>query len=249
MSRPKLTPSWMPWLRSRLAESMAADERRMLHDLKGGSYRAIMSQAWSDADMIRTASMWWVAGDMARLALHTAQYETIPDTPAPQPTGILLVGGGLPDSGAAGLLWMSMPPRGLVVFTLQHGDARPLYAGSPAGDVWRDFLQAVWALSAQPSVTASRDKTPTQHGRSRALHYESPVRVVTLRERPATPSTPGDGTGRTHDHRWMVSGFYRHQHYGRGWAKTRVQWIPPYVAGPAGTPLVVKPEVRVWRRA
>lgn len=53
---------------------------------------------------------------------------------------------------------------------------------------------------------------------------------------------------RTPDHRYIVRGFYRNQQYGPRNSLRRRQWIPPFVKGPEGAPLIVKDSVRIWRR-
>lgn len=50
-----------------------------------------------------------------------------------------------------------------------------------------------------------------------------------------------------YSHRWIVSGHFRNQAVGQNWSEHRVIWIPPYVAGPAGKPLVIKEKVTVIR--
>lgn len=72
-----------------------------------------------------------------------------------------------------------------------------------------------------------------------------------LRLRRIQPNHEDEGTTdtekRAYSHRWIVSGHFRNQAFGQNWSEHRVIWIPPYVAGPAGKPLVIKEKVTVIR--
>ncbi|KAA8828682.1 hypothetical protein [Bifidobacterium tissieri] len=119
-------------------------------------------------------------------------------------------------------------------------------------------LAATWALSAQPTVSMSRDGAWNERVdgiKPRALKRQSTVssevKLVYLRENRTSPRE-GDvesvEPSREYSCRWIVRGFYRNQPYGPNRSLRRKQWIPPYVKGPADKPLKLKPTVHVWRR-
>jgi hypothetical protein len=62
--------------------------------------------------------------------------------------------------------------------------------------------------------------------------------VVTLRAFAEQHGEPGEGSV-DWTHRWIVSGFWRNQYLSKVKGH-RVQWIDPYVKGPADKPLVLK---------
>src|ERR1044071_10524734 len=76
------------------------------------------------------------------------------------------------------------------------------------------------------------------------------VTVVDLR-RQYTPQDqdPGDETGGRHyKHRWVVSGHWRNQAYGKERALRRQTWVPAHMKGPEGAPLLATEKVNVWRQ-
>lgn len=114
------------------------------------------------------------------------------------------------------------------------------------------LLSVAFALMNQPSVTAvteSRWNVRRDGPQPRSMTQASKVKMIVLRPPARTTASHGDGTFRASpDHRYIVRGFYRNQQYGPGNSLRRRQWIPPYVKGPAGAPLIVKEPVRIWRR-
>jgi hypothetical protein len=113
-------------------------------------------------------------------------------------------------------------------------------------------LASAWLLMQQPLLI---DRTRERADKSTARAYArdglpSPeVTVVDLR-RQYTPQDrdPDAGSGRRYKHRWIVSGHWRNQPYGPGQSLRRQTWVPSYVKGPEGAPLLSTEKVNVWRR-
>jgi hypothetical protein len=81
---------------------------------------------------------------------------------------------------------------------------------------------------------------PERRRHTRAgLAEPGPVRVLRLRRavRDRTPQAAADGPGRVYKHQWVVRGYWRNTWYPSIQAH-RPQWIAPYLAGPAGAPLL-----------
>ncbi|GAA1008499.1 hypothetical protein ACFQWA_11840 [Streptomyces thermogriseus] len=114
-------------------------------------------------------------------------------------------------------------------------------------------LAAAWHLMQQPQLADRTMREPSRadaRALRRAALPDDGVTLVTLR-RQYTPTDrdPDAGTdGRRYRHRWVVSGHWRNQPYGPGRSKRRQTWIPSYVKGPEGAPLLVTEKVNVWRR-
>lgn len=116
------------------------------------------------------------------------------------------------------------------------------------------LLGSTWHLMQQPTVaTPTPRDSITGTPRAPRSPGESPARLVTtidlrtLRHVP-TEDQPTEGTGRVYRHRWVVRGHWRHQPHGKARAQRRLQWVPSYVKGPAGAPLIESEKVMVWRR-
>lgn len=280
--KPKLSPVWMPWLRGKLADWL--DTRSdMEYARPAAGYEDMLQRAWSRGDSLRHSPMWFVSRDMTTLAVHTALYEEPPEVDAPSSTGFVIFDGGLdlecvPDAPLVHVVavrWIiqfdehSDRHVGVSLFTDDKGVRDSLRCPLPlapvprtalgevtqgAVDVLARVLQAVWALSAEPTVCEVRaprrpsagDLLP-QRVVERAV---SDVRMVVLRERrdPAPDKGGAHGSRRGYGHRFIVRGFWRNQAYGPGHSLRRRQWIPPFVKGPADKPLVAKETVRIWRR-
>lgn len=131
-------------------------------------------------------------------------------------------------------------------------------AGPTREQIWHldRVLRATWALIGQPSVAETRlaqwdekhdGPEPRALKKASRQRRETVVRLVDARSNPV-PHENGDGTAtREYSRRWIVRGHYRNQPYGPDHALRRRQWIPPYIAGPADKPLVVKRTVHVWK--
>lgn len=120
--------------------------------------------------------------------------------------------------------------------------------------VMANVLACVWALSAEPTLCTPRPATwPTGQTPPRALSRPDtpPVVLIELRRAQAPPHERDDlvdHAGRAYTHRWIVRGHYRNQAHGPSHSLRRRTWVAPHVKGPEGTPLIVKEQVRVWRR-
>ncbi|MFD4912874.1 hypothetical protein ACFWNR_06580 [Streptomyces virginiae] len=116
-------------------------------------------------------------------------------------------------------------------------------------------LAASWLLMQQPAlVERATERPPAAEARSsaRAGLVDPAVTVTTLRRQ----YLPGqqdideghDVAGRRYRHRWVVSGHWRDQPHGPERTLRRKTWIPAYVKGPDGAPLLSTERVNVWRR-
>jgi len=124
-------------------------------------------------------------------------------------------------------------------------------------DFLRSFLVAILALSRQPLIVDRKDATdgqpakPAKRKQHKKASLEELKKISVLRLRRIQPNHEDEGAReaerRTYSHRWIVSGHFRNQAFGQNWSEHRVIWIPPYVAGPVGKPLVIKEKVTVIR--
>lgn len=118
------------------------------------------------------------------------------------------------------------------------------------------FLQAAFTLMATPTVAEIRDidprtgetkarpqvpETPSEPGAVRLIDLR-PMRYVRIEADDPTPSN------RTYRHRWVVRGHWRQQAHGVKRALRRLTWVPSYIKGPEGAPLLEQDHVMVWRR-
>ena len=115
-------------------------------------------------------------------------------------------------------------------------------------------LAASWLLMQQPQLVERTREAADKAARRNAARAGLPdpeVTVIDLRRQYAPQDRdPDDGqvAGRRYRHRWVVSGHWRQQPYGPGREQRRQQWIPAYVKGPDGAPLLQTERVNVWRR-
>lgn len=75
------------------------------------------------------------------------------------------------------------------------------------------------------------------------------VTTISLRRLARQPhdDEPGEG-GRVYTHQWVVRGHWRQQAVGPGLSERRATWVPSYIKGPEGAPLLYREHVSVWRR-
>ena len=115
-------------------------------------------------------------------------------------------------------------------------------------------LAAGWLLMQQPTLADRRVERPEKAVRRAYARQGRPapeVTIVDLRRRYVPQDRDPDAgaeEGRRYRHRWVVSGHWRSQPFGRERALRRQQWIPSYVKGPDGAPLLATEKVNVWRR-
>lgn len=112
------------------------------------------------------------------------------------------------------------------------------------------LLGACVTMMAIPTVAELRQQTVIL-SRTKALGgaREAMVTSVTLRRlaRRTQDTEPGD-SGREYHHQWIVRGHWRQQQYGPAAALRRTTWVPSYLKGPEGAPLLPREHVYVWRR-
>lgn len=114
-------------------------------------------------------------------------------------------------------------------------------------------LAATWLLMQQPNLTESRTERPDKAA-ARALHRAGRpahgVSIIDLRRAyvPDGQEEHGESGGRRYLNRWVVRGHWRDQPHGPERALRRRQWIPAYIKGPDGAPLLAPERVNVWRR-
>lgn len=129
----------------------------------------------------------------------------------------------------------------------------------PAADIPAEFrtlattLAAAWHLMYQP-ILADRRRAEVdraiRRAYARADRPEPEVTIVDLRAlyRPTDPDhEPRSEPGR-YSHRWVVTGHWRNQAHGPGLQLRKRIWIPDYIKGPDGAPLLIHERVNVWRR-
>lgn len=85
-SRLRLIPSHLPLIRDKLADFA---QYRLGELGSQTQYEAMMANAWSMTDQIRTAQLWWVSRDMTRLAEDTVQAGDFPEPDPPAQCGLL----------------------------------------------------------------------------------------------------------------------------------------------------------------
>lgn len=116
------------------------------------------------------------------------------------------------------------------------------------------FLQSASTLMAMPTVAEIRDQDP-RSGETRASTPasqlpEGDVRIVDLRpmKHVRLEGEAADHHGREYRHRWVVRGHWRQQAVGPKRGQRQTTWIPSYIKGPDGAPLLSRETVMVWRR-
>lgn len=114
-------------------------------------------------------------------------------------------------------------------------------------------LASAWLLMEQPLLidrTRERADKSTARAYARDSLSTPEVTVVDLRRQytPADQEENEGMPGRHYRHRWVVSGHWRNQAYGPDRSLRRKTWVPSYVKGPDGAPLLSTERVNVWRR-
>lgn len=114
-------------------------------------------------------------------------------------------------------------------------------------------LASAWLLMQQPLLidrTRERADKPTARAVARDGLPAPEVTVVDLRRKytPQDQDPDAGSDGRRYRNRWVVSGHWRNQAYGPSQSLRRQTWVPSYVKGPEGAPLLSTEKVNVWRR-
>lgn len=125
----------------------------------------------------------------------------------------------------------------------------------------RNLVRATYLLMgdsavAQMGVETVGEVTRRKHGKRKTIRAGYPVRTVRVGAHLLANSIPDHGVADEHEsgdkkwtlkHRVITRGHWKRVAYGKGRSLRRVQWIMPYVRGPEGADLVVRPVVKVWR--
>lgn len=132
-------------------------------------------------------------------------------------------------------------------------DDLPEYEGMRPSRAIVAAMAASWYLMQQPQLV---DRVNQEPSRSEARAFrradlpDAGVTVVDLRRLmvPQDHDPDAEKESRRYRHRWVVSGHWRDQPYGPERSLRRQTWIPAYVKGPEGAPLLATERVNVWRR-
>lgn len=109
---------------------------------------------------------------------------------------------------------------------------------------------------ARVGVETVGEVTKRKHGKRKIIKAGYPVRTVQVGAHLLANSIPDHSAADEHEpgekkwtlkHRVITRGHWKRVAYGKGRSLRRVQWIMPYVRGPEGADLVVRPVVKVWR--
>lgn len=115
-------------------------------------------------------------------------------------------------------------------------------------------LAAAWLLMGQPTLVDTSTERPDRAVRKAYARQGRPDPEVTLVDlrRQYVPQDrdggEGEQGGRRYRHRFVVSGHWRDQPYGPERALRRKTWIPAYIKGPDGAPMLTSEKVNVWKR-
>lgn len=273
-----MKPAELPAIRRALIRTYAAMLPHVDAEPTAAGMVRTTSRALPTADLYHVSqAMTRVAVDAARDVPSTPLGEVWPSL-GESTAGVMACAGGLPPVDVAGtsvapevMTWATDGSTGYV--GLHVRGSRLAGAGGPEWvscgsaeasltepldlDAYRptsvrafSLALAAWVLMATPTVAEARDTTQAGpklgHGRR---DTPSPVKIIDLRRMARAAATTGDG-GRswTAHHQWVVRGHWRRQPYGQGHALRRTVWVPSYLKGPQGAPLLEREAVFAWRR-
>jgi hypothetical protein len=112
-------------------------------------------------------------------------------------------------------------------------------------------LAASWLLMQQPNLverTTQRPDKSVRRAYGRAGRPDPEVTLVDLRRQYVPSQDDAEKEPSRYRHRWVVSGHWRDQAYGPARSLRQKTWIPAYIKGPDGAPLLATERVNVWRR-
>ena len=156
--RLRLIPSHLPLIRDKLADFA----KYRLGELGSQTqYEAMIANAWSMTDQIRTAQLWWVNRDMTRLAEDTVQAGDFPEPDPPAQCGMIFFEGdvqhisfrfdndGYGETRVAAILWQDVGRESvkISVFTNNPVGIREMHAD----------LFGLPVVSLAPSVVREND--------------------------------------------------------------------------------------------
>lgn len=125
----------------------------------------------------------------------------------------------------------------------------------------KNLVRATYLLMGDSAVARVGTETvgevaKRKHGKRKIIKAGYPVRTVQVGAHLLANSIPDHSVVDEHEpgekkwtlkHRVITRGHWKRVAYGKGRSLRRVQWIMPYVRGPEGADLVVRPVVKVWR--
>jgi hypothetical protein len=109
-------------------------------------------------------------------------------------------------------------------------------------------LGATWTLMQIPTVATPRQITGAGGSGRQWQNQQRTVSIIDLRRLEHRDTSATDSAGRAYRHRWYVRGHWREQAHGPRQSLRRSTWIPGYIKGPPGAPLLELERVNVWRR-
>lgn len=156
--RLRLIPSHLPLIRDKLADFAKYRLGKLGSQTQ---YEAMIANAWSMTDQIRTAQLWWVSRDMTRLAEDTVQAGDFPEPDPPAQCGMIFFEGdvqhisfrfdndGYGETRVAAILWQDVGRESvkISVFTDNPVGIREMHAD----------LFGLPVVSLAPSVVREND--------------------------------------------------------------------------------------------
>lgn len=109
-------------------------------------------------------------------------------------------------------------------------------------------LGATWTLMQIPTVATPRQITGAGGSGRQWRNQPRTVSIIDLRRLEHRDTAVTDSAGRAYRHRWYVRGHWREQPHGPRQSLRRSTWIPGYIKGPPGAPLLELERVNLWRR-
>lgn len=114
------------------------------------------------------------------------------------------------------------------------------------------FMRSMWLLIAQKGMTEQQEQAVIKGGGKKSVKTQTQrnntVRIISLKRHKREYQPTKDAKGKWQlGHQILVSGHWKNQPYGpRDEGLRRPQYIRPYIKGPDGTKLVIRPTVKVW---
>ncbi|MFW0183755.1 hypothetical protein ACN082_09690 [Rothia sp. CCM 9417] len=163
-----------------------------------------------------------------------------------------------PQVEVKGLVWLpghilALADTPLVKRTGVHDKVFVIALSRSAQNHLEKLLITTWLLAEQPHLGVSRREPVASYGQASRPQHQPEIRVIKLRETPTHPEpweteSVKEGKKWAMKHRTVVSGHWRNQPYGPGRGSVKPIYIEPYLKGPSGAPIIVRPTVKVWSR-
>jgi hypothetical protein len=99
-------------------------------------------------------------------------------------------------------------------------------------------LGATWTLMQIPTGATPRQVTGAGGSGRHWQNQQRTVSIIDLRRLEHRDTGATDNAGRAYRHRWYVRGHWREQAHGPRQTLRRPTWIPGYIKGPPGAPLL-----------